>query len=883
MGTASALSRMLFIVFMLSGLCLAAVLQDGGPSKHVYKSKPTGHCDPVCSCQMDGVYYSEGERWAKPLNPCLVFKCMPDGFFEVVENGCEYKDTCHPVNSTWTDDCNTFTCSTSGTTVQYYLKEAGCQDADGQCLSVGERLVRGCDVIECQLNGGSLKITKIQTGCAVGDSCRPVDSYWHDGCTIHTCNVTNDVAEVKLLPNDAMLWPAGPYAMLKPVSGCPKDVPESWREGTRKHFGDGANVYSDPLSLSGTYVPAHMSHKFCVHGPASDMVAAPKYKTYWERGSYCILRSGGFCPRGFTNGFIKIDDADAMALNATNIGYLPDGEFSPDTGLYFCCRGDGPPSTEIVMPKENSFVLFMKNGATGCQQVQGMNATVEFMTFDGAPTSSHVTEGNLPALDIQDGDVKLSICHYRPLECGCKDESGQYIIVNTQKMINCVLKRCVKQNGANVLEVVSGGCQGEGRCWAESDIWAEFLGESCTRFTCWRRGRGASIHFKVSEISQGCRDGDRCRSIGSQLTRDCYTSTCKVNPETQKPAFKVNAAECPWLESCMPPNSTWELNCITYRCDIQIEADRHQWNVIPITYACEWNGSCYEANQTWSDGCIDYQCDVSRAEREVNWNVKTLKIACKDFSGRCVPVGQTVKDNCIDYMCIQSGRSVGLSPVSVGCQYNELCKYENETWTDNERCAEYQCNKAQRNKGTVMQISVVGYGCVFNSTCKKVNETWADGCRTRKCVVRRTDKMIQRSIAPVTAGCDDQGICRPIGFTKMTNSCAEYECQFNDTYKDAFFTLSGGGCRTSEGGCKVLGAEWTERRQGLCLQYACHKSTIGFVSKMITQSCLDANGVCQPIGSTGFSAVIEDKLQPNCRCEQSTRDLDRLAITCGVP
>ncbi|WAR01942.1 hypothetical protein MAR_008500 [Mya arenaria] len=702
MGTASALSRMLFIVFMLSGLCLAAVLQDGGPSKHVYKSKPTGHCDPVCSCQMDGVYYSEGERWAKPLNPCLVFKCMPDGFFEVVENGCEYKDTCHPVNSTWTDDCNTFTCSTSGTTVQYYLKEAGCQDADGQCLSVGERLVRGCDVIECQLNGGSLKITKIQTGCAVGDSCRPVDSYWHDGCTIHTCNVTNDVAEVKLLPN------------------------------------------------------------------------------------------------GFTNGFIKIDDADAMALNATNIGYLPDGEFSPDTGLYFCCRGDGPPSTEIVMPKENSFVLFMKNGATGCQQVQGMNATVEFMTFDGAPTSSHVTEGNLPALDIQDGDVKLSICHYRPLECGCKDESGQYIIVNTQKMINCVLKRCVKQNGANVLEVVSGGCQGEGRCWAESDIWAEFLGESCTRFTCWRRGRGASIHFKVSEISQGCRDGDRCRSIGSQLTRDCYTSTCKVNPETQKPAFKVNAAECPWLESCMPPNSTWELNCITYRCDIQIEADRHQWNVIPITYACEWNGSCYEANQTWSDGCIDYQCDVSRAEREVNWNVKTLKIACKDFSGRCVPVGQTVKDNCIDYMCIQSGRSVGLSPVSVGC--------------------------------------------VFNSTCKKVNETWADGCRTRKCVVRRTDKMIQRSIAPVTAG-----------------------------------------CRTSEGGCKVLGAEWTERRQGLCLQYACHKSTIGFVSKMITQSCLDANGVCQPIGSTGFSAVIEDKLQPNCRCEQSTRDLDRLAITCGVP
>lgn len=43
-------------------------------------------------------------------------------------------------------------------------------------------------------------------------------------------------------------------------------------------------------------------------------------------------------------------------------------------------------------------------------------------------------------------------------------------------------------------------------------------------------------------------------------------------------------------------------------------------------------------------------------------------------------------------------------------------------------------------------------GCTFNKTCMEVNSTWADGCRTRKCVVHRDGKMIQRSIAPISAG-----------------------------------------------------------------------------------------------------------------------------------
>lgn len=40
---------------------------------------------------------------------------------------------------------------------------------------------------------------------------------------------------------------------------------------------------------------------------------------------------------------------------------------------------------------------------------------------------------------------------------GCRDETGQTIAVNTEKEIDCVVKRCVPENGKNILQIVSGG------------------------------------------------------------------------------------------------------------------------------------------------------------------------------------------------------------------------------------------------------------------------------------------------------------------------------------------------------------------------------------------------------------------------------------------
>jgi hypothetical protein len=95
-----------------------------------------------------------------------------------------------------------------------------------------------------------------------------------------------------------MQWPDGSYAVLKPQTGCPSDVPSVWSEGSRKHYGAGRNLFSKVLSLAGNYTEEFMQHDFCNHGMVTNNEILPRYKTYWEPGSYCIFRRNGTCPRG---------------------------------------------------------------------------------------------------------------------------------------------------------------------------------------------------------------------------------------------------------------------------------------------------------------------------------------------------------------------------------------------------------------------------------------------------------------------------------------------------------------------------------------------------------------------------------------------------------
>ena len=68
---------------------MAGVLEITAPHFRLYNTycHISGHCDPVCACQVNGEYYAVGEKWATPKDPCTVFECFTNGFVEAISQG----------------------------------------------------------------------------------------------------------------------------------------------------------------------------------------------------------------------------------------------------------------------------------------------------------------------------------------------------------------------------------------------------------------------------------------------------------------------------------------------------------------------------------------------------------------------------------------------------------------------------------------------------------------------------------------------------------------------------------------------------------------------------------------------------------------------------
>ena len=66
-----------------------------------------------------------------------------------------------------------------------------------------------------------------------------------------------------------------------------------------------------------------------------------------------------------------MDDLNGVEFTFVTNGSLPDGNYTKDTGFFFCCRHDGYTDAPIVLPKDQAFVLFMANGSNDCQEVRG--------------------------------------------------------------------------------------------------------------------------------------------------------------------------------------------------------------------------------------------------------------------------------------------------------------------------------------------------------------------------------------------------------------------------------------------------------------------------------------------------------------------------------
>lgn len=201
-----------------------------------------------------------------------------------------------------------------------------------------------------------------------------------------------------------MSWPRGTYGLPMPNSGCPTTSEFSWSEGYHRQDTEETgprSSWSSPLHLKGDKTPTQITQHFCVK---TNIVGG----RLWPSGQYCIYRKGT-CPNGFHEGEIKWDDEDTKNDNMAD-GILPDGEYSKDTILRFCCRSDGSAENPIELPIREPF--FLLKHSNRCQAVLGMRVTEEWLFWDCEDRENKNSyHGEIPASFITK-DVKLLYCYY---------------------------------------------------------------------------------------------------------------------------------------------------------------------------------------------------------------------------------------------------------------------------------------------------------------------------------------------------------------------------------------------------------------------------------------------------------------------------------------
>lgn len=206
-------------------------------------------------------------------------------------------------------------------------------------------------------------------------------------------------------------WPKGSYGLTKSDSGCPTGY-DSWKEGIRYHDTEPlfpSNDWSIPLNFYGYYGKNDMEQHFCMK-IIDDGVEETEGED-WPEGAYCIFKAQDRnCPPGFEEpGYIIIDD---HGKNNQVWGDVPDGVYTEDTLLRYCCRDDGFTSNPIKLPKDTNFFLFRH--ADVCQQVDGMNVMDQWFYWDCTDWFPNNEAGflwTIPTCEVG-RNVKIHYCYY---------------------------------------------------------------------------------------------------------------------------------------------------------------------------------------------------------------------------------------------------------------------------------------------------------------------------------------------------------------------------------------------------------------------------------------------------------------------------------------
>lgn len=208
-------------------------------------------------------------------------------------------------------------------------------------------------------------------------------------------------------------WPKGTYALLQTTCGCPAGFDVGCIKQDNEDTDNQNRFAVTPLEAEfSDYIAGEFGQDtelcYCVK---QDMSADPSFT--WQAGRYCIVSKGG-CHSGFRHGEIFWHDEDTNNKNERT-GVLPDGRFDTDTQLSFCCRQDGDPNQEIVLPTDTPFVLYQTR-ERGCQKVAGMGVRELYMHMDNEDSGSRSNyQGYIPYIGqgcSVDRDHSLRACYY---------------------------------------------------------------------------------------------------------------------------------------------------------------------------------------------------------------------------------------------------------------------------------------------------------------------------------------------------------------------------------------------------------------------------------------------------------------------------------------
>lgn len=100
-------------------------------------------------------------------------------------------------------------------------------------------------------------------------------------------------------------------------------------------------------------------------------------------GRYCIyMYQRRQCPKGLAPGSVFWDDEDGVISNSNaKGGTLPDGEYTKNTLIRFCCATGGDKNEPILLPSKSPFFL-VAYASTKCQMVKWAVTSVEWIRYN---------------------------------------------------------------------------------------------------------------------------------------------------------------------------------------------------------------------------------------------------------------------------------------------------------------------------------------------------------------------------------------------------------------------------------------------------------------------------------------------------------------------